>query len=150
MKFLIFISMLISAVIQPQIMHGAEFGQRQSVLGEFKGIRYENVYTKVPTTGKLVSVKITDTGKIYYICKEKSGYVIYNLEIRPAEGFQEKFQQEWKKKSRNWANMNPDELLFTREIFERELRRQLSKDSEAVWVRNEIIIDEPTTQSSGQ
>lgn len=150
MKFLIIVSLLIGTAIQPQITLGAEFGQRQSALGQFKGIRYENIYTKVPTTGKLVSIKVTDTGKIYYICKEKSGYVIYNLEIRPPEGFQEKFQQEWKKKSRSWANMNPDELLVTREIFERELRRQLSKDSEAVWVRNEIIIDEPPTQPPGQ
>ncbi len=151
MKFFIFISLLIIAVAQPQITSGVDFGPLQSSLGEFRGIRYENLYTKVPTSGKLVSIKITDTGKIYYICKEKSGFVIYNLEIRPPEGFQEKVQQEWKKKTRNWTNINPDELLATREIFERELRRQLSKDSEAVWVRNEIMIDEPTkSQSSDQ
>jgi hypothetical protein len=148
MKFFISISLMIIAIIQPQITAGVDFGPQQSSLGEFRGIRYENLYTKVPTSGKLVSIKITDTGKIYYICKEKSGFVIYHLEIRPPEGFQEKVQQEWKKKTRNWTNINPDELLATREIFERELKRQLSKESEAVWVRNEIVIDEPTKSQS--
>ena len=144
MKALIVVSfVIIVAIVQSDVTPGADFGPQENALGEFKGVRYENIYTKVPTSGKLVAIKITDSGRIYYICKEKSGYVIYNLEIRPPEGFQEKIQQELKKKTRNWAHVNPDELLFTKDIFERELRRQLSKDSEAVWVRNEILIDAP-------
>ncbi len=150
MKILMFVSLvIIVATVQPDVTGGTDFGPQENALGDFKGVRYENIYTKVPTSGKLVAIKITDSGKIYYICKEKSGYVIYNLEIRPPEGFQEKIQQELKKKTRNWANVNPDELVFTKEIFERELKRQLSKDSEAVWVRNEIIIEEPVQSRSG-
>jgi hypothetical protein len=150
MKNLMFVSLvIIVATVQPDVTGGTGFGLQENALGDFKGVRYENIYTKVPTSGKLVAIKITDSGKIYYICKEKSGYVIYNLEIRLPEGLQEKIQQELKKKTRNWANVNPDELVFTKEIFERELKRQLSKDSEAVWVRNEIIIEEPVQSRSG-
>lgn len=149
MKILMFVSLvIIVATVQPDVTGGTDFGPQENALGDFKGVRYENIYTKVPTSGKLVAIKITDSGKIYYICKEKSGYVIYNLEIRPPEGFQEKIQQELKKKIRNWANVNPDELVFTKETVERELRRQLFKDSEAVWVRNEIIIEEPVQSGS--
>jgi hypothetical protein len=152
MKISMFVSLVIVvATAQADATGRTGFGPQENALSEFKGVRYENIYTKVPTSGKLVAIKITDGGKIYYICKEKSGYVIYNLEIRPPEGFQEKIQQEFKKKTRNWAHINPDELVFTKEIFERELKRQLSKDSEAVWVRNEIIIVEPgKPRSSGQ
>jgi hypothetical protein len=153
MKISMFVSLvIIVATVQPDFTGAAPgFGAQANALGEFKAVRYENIYTKVPTSGKLVAIKITDGGKIYYICKEKSGYVIYNLEIRPPEGFQEKIQQELKKKTRNWAHVNPDDLVFTKEIFERELKRQLSKDSEAVWVRNEIIIeDSGKSRSSGQ
>ncbi len=152
MKILTLVSLaIVVATVQPDVTRATDFGPQENALGDFKGVRYENIYTKVPTSGKLVAIKITNSGKIYYICKEKSGYVIYNLEIRPPEGFQEKVQQELKKKIRNWANVNPDELLFTKEIVERELRRQLFKDSEAVWVRNEIIIEEPVqSRSSGQ
>jgi hypothetical protein len=153
MKILMLVSLVMTVVtVQPDFTGAAPgFGLQENALGEFKAVRYENVYTKVPTSGKLVAIKITDSGKIYYICKEKSGYVIYNLEIRPPEGFQEKIQQELKKKTRNWAHVNPDDLVFTKEIFERELKRQLSKDSEAVWVRNEIIIDDSgKSRSSGQ
>ncbi len=152
MNILMFVSLvIILATVQPDVTRGTDFGPGESALGEFKGVRYENIYTKVPTSGKLVAIKITDKGKIYYICKEKSGYVIYNLEIRPPEGFQDKIQQELKKRTRNWANINPDELVFTKDILERELKRQLSKDSEAVWVRNEIIIEEPVkSEPQGQ
>jgi hypothetical protein len=152
MKILTLMSLvIIVATVQPDFTGATGFGPRENALSEFKGVRYENIYTKVPTSGKLVAIKITDSGKIYYICKEKSGYVIYHLEIRPPEGFQEKIQQELKKKTRNWAHVNPDELVFTKEIFERELKRRLSKESEAVWVRNEIIIEEPSkSRSSGQ
>ena len=152
MKVSIFILLVtIVATVQPDVTRGTDFGPQENALGDFKRVRYENIYTKVPTSGKLVAIKITDSGKIYYICKEKSGYVIYNLEIRPPEGFEEKIQQELKKKTRNWAHINPDDLVFTKEIFERELKRQLSKDSEAVWVRNEIIIEEPgKSRSAGQ
>ncbi len=150
MKILMFVSLvIIVATVQSDVTKGTDFGPQENAVAEFKGVRYENIYTKVPTSGKLVAIKITDSGKIYYICKEKSGYVIYNLEIRPPEGFQEKIQQELKRKTRNWAHVSPDELVFTKEIFERELKRQLSKDSEAVWVRNEIIIEGPVQSRSG-
>ncbi len=118
-----------------------DFGPAENALGACRSIRYESVYTKVPTTGKLVSIKITDSGKVYYICREKTGYVIYNLEIRPSEVVQERIQQELKKKARNWSHMNPDELVVTKEILERELKKQFAREIEAVWVRNEIVID---------
>ncbi len=151
MKFIICIALIFLATIRSGIVQSAEFGAAQSALSEFRGIRYENLFTKVPTSGKLVSIKITDSGKIYYICKEKSGFVIYNLEIRPMEGIQDKIQQEWKKKSRSWTSTNPDDLLITKDIFEREVKRRFSKDSEAVWVRNEIIIEDSfKSQAQGQ
>ncbi|HTY24143.1 MAG TPA: hypothetical protein VMC85_13505 [Desulfomonilaceae bacterium] len=152
MKILIPILFLfVCSVLEPYTTPAADFGRSESALSDFKAVRYESIYTKVPTSGKLVSIKITDSGKIYYICREKSGYVIYNLEVRPTEGIQERIQQELKKQARNWAHIKPDELVFTKEIFEREIKRQLSKDSEAVWVRNEIIIEEPAKpQSAGQ
>ncbi len=137
------------AVLLSSLMFGADtlfatdFGPAENALGSFRTLRYENVYTKVPTTGKLVSIKITDSGKVYYICKEKSGYAIYNLEIRLSDAVQERIQQELKKKTRNWSHMNSDELVVTKEILERELRKQFAKEVEAVWVRNEIVVDPP-------
>jgi hypothetical protein len=121
----------------------ADFGVAENALGEFSGTRYENVYTKVPTTGKLVSIKITDNGRIYYICREKTGYAIYHLEFRPIPGYKEKLEQELKDAGRKWDRTHPDELLFTKERYDTELRRKLSKYSEAVWVRNEIVVDQP-------
>ncbi|MBI4961697.1 MAG: hypothetical protein HY913_00325 [Desulfomonile tiedjei] len=121
----------------------ADFGVAENALGGLRGIRYENVYTKVPTSGKLVSIKITDSGRIYYICREKTGYAIYHLEIRPIEGYKEKIEEEVKEKSRKWDQMHPDELLFTKGRYERELNKRLNKYREAVWVRNEIVVEEP-------
>ncbi|HMK36309.1 MAG TPA: hypothetical protein VK463_14640 [Desulfomonilaceae bacterium] len=121
----------------------ADFGLAENALGELRGTRYENVYTKVPTSGKLISIKITDSGKIYYICREKTGYAIYHLEVRPIAGFKEKIEQELKDTGRQWDRMHPDELLFTKERYDHELKKRLLKYSEAVWVRNEIIVEEP-------
>lgn len=120
-----------------------DFGPAENSLGEYRAIRYENVYTKVPTSGKLVSIKITDNGRIYYICREKSGYAIYHLEVRLMEGIKEKIEQEVREKSRKWDQVHPDELLFTKGRYERELKKRLNKYKEAVWVRNEIIVEEP-------
>ncbi len=122
----------------------ADFGLAENSLGGFRAIRYENVYTKVPTSGKLVSIKITDSGRIYYICREKSGYAIYHLETRLMEGYREKIEQEVKEKSRQWDKVHPDELLFTKRRYERELNQRLNKYKEAVWIRNEIIVEEPS------
>jgi len=119
-----------------------DFGLAENSLGEFRAIRYENVYTKVPTSGKLAAIKITDNGKVFYVCREKTGYVIYNLEIRPIEGFKDKIEQEVKDKSKQWDRVHPDELLFTKERYDYDLKRRLKKYSEAVWIRNEIVIDE--------
>ena len=68
--------------------------------------------------------------------------MIYHLEIRPTEAAQERIQQELRKKIRNWSHLNPDELVMTKEALERELRKQFAKEIEAVWVRNEIVIDQ--------
>ncbi|MBI5569920.1 MAG: hypothetical protein HY914_08255 [Desulfomonile tiedjei] len=122
---------------------GSDFPVAENALGEFRSVRHESLFTTVPTTGKLISIKITDSGKIYYICKEKSGYAIYNLEIRPVENFQEKLRQELKEKTRKWDQVEPDDLLFTKEKHEQEIKRHLRKYCDAVWVRNEIIVREP-------
>jgi len=121
----------------------ADFGPAESILGDVRAVRYENVYTKVPSSGKLVSIRITDSGRVYYICREKSAYAIYHLEIRPMEGYKEKIEQELKEKNRNWDKTHPDELLFTRETLDREMKKNLRKYCEAVWVRNEIVVQEP-------
>ena len=96
----------------------------------------------MPTSGKLAAIKIADNGKVFYVCREKTGYVIYNLEIRPIEGFKDKIEQEVKDKSKQWDRVHPDELLFTKERYDYDLKRRLKKYSEAVWIRNEIVIDE--------
>lgn len=121
----------------------AEFGLAENSLSEYGAIRFESVYTKVPTTGKLVSIRITDKGTIYYICREKSGIVIYHLEIRPMEKFKEKIEAEIKEVKRNWNKIHPDELLFTKERHDREIKRKINKYSEAVWIRNEIVLPRP-------
>jgi hypothetical protein len=120
-----------------------DFGLAENALGEYKAVRYENIYTRVPTTGKLVSLKVADSGRVYYICKEKSGFVIYHLEIRPIEGFREKIEQDLKDKTKKWDKVHPDELLVTRDRVDQDLKKRMNKYSEAVWVRNEIVIDEP-------
>jgi len=149
MKGLITVTLigLVSAFL-PQPMWATDFRPAENALGEFRSVRYENIYTKVPTTGKLVSIRITDNGTIYYICREKSGIAIYHLEIRPAENFREKIEQELKEKSRNWSRNNPDELLFTKDQYNREWKNQMNKYSDAVWVRNEIILQEPRGEAS--
>jgi hypothetical protein len=143
MRFITVLSLLATLLFGAIPARSADFGVAENALGEFSGIRYENVYTKVPTTGKLVSIKITDNGRIYYICREKSGYAIYHLEFRPIPGYREKIGQELKDAGRDWDHMHPDELLFTKERYDTELKKTLSKYSEAVWVRNEIVVDQP-------
>jgi hypothetical protein len=123
------------------IFAGGDFGLAENALSEYGAVRFENIYTKVPTTGKLVSIKIADNGKIFYICKEKAGYVIYHLEIRPIERFRDKIEQEVKEQSKQWDKIYPDELLFTKERYHSELMKRIKKYSEAVWVRNEIVIE---------
>ncbi len=118
----------------------ADFGLAENSLSEYGAIRFENVYTRVPTTGKLVSLRITDNGTVYYICREKNGYAIYHLEIRPMEKFKEKIEAEIKETKKNWDKVHPDELLFTKARHDRDLKRKINKFSEAVWVRNEIIL----------
>lgn len=125
------------------LVQAADFGLAENSLNEFRAIKYENMYTKVPTTGKLVSIKMTDSGKVYYICREKTGYVIYNLEIRPIPGFKEKIEQDQKDTGKKWDKMHPDELLLTKEKHDYEMKKRMHKYSEAVWIRNEIVIDEP-------
>lgn len=124
-----------------------DFGLAENSIGDYRAIRYENIYTKVPTTGKLAAIKIADSGKVFYICREKTGYVIYNLEIRPIEGFRDKIEQEIKEKSKQWDRVHPDELLFTKERYDYDLQKRLKKFSEAVWVRNEIVIDEAAREN---
>ncbi|MFH1112590.1 MAG: hypothetical protein V1792_01590 [Pseudomonadota bacterium] len=127
-----------------------DFGLAESVLGEYGAIRYENTYTKVPTSGKLVSIKISDKGTVHYICREKSGYVIYHLEIRPMKDYAEKVEQEIKDKSRNWSGRHPDDLLLTKERVTKEIERNYKKYHEAVWVRNEIVEPQPRREAEGQ
>ena len=134
--------------LQAGSANSTDFPVAENALGEFNSVRYESIYTTIPTTGKLVSIKITDSGKIYYICKEKSGYAIYNLEIRPTESFEEKVRQGLKEKTRNWDRVDPDDLLFTKEKHEQEVRRDLRKYCDAVWVRNEIIVKESSQSES--
>lgn len=119
----------------------AEFGLAENALSEFGAVRFENIYTKVPTTGKVVSIKITDNGTIYYICREKNSYAIYHVEIRPMENFREKIEQDSKEKNRKWEKIHPEELLLTKDRHDYETKKRLNRYSEAVWVRNEIVVD---------
>lgn len=119
----------------------AEFGLAENALSEFGAVRFENVYTKVPTTGKVVSIKITDNGTIYYICREKNSYAIYHVEIRPMENFKEKIEQDSKEKNKKWEKIHPEELLLTKDRHDYETKKRLNRYSEAVWVRNEIVVD---------
>jgi len=134
-------SLILTGALSICAHSATDFGLAENSLGGFRAIRYENVYTKVPTSGKLVSIKITDRGRIFYICREKNGYAIYHLETRLMEGYREKIEQEVKEKSRKWEKVHPDELLFTKRRYERELNKRLDKYKEAVWVRNEIIVE---------
>jgi hypothetical protein len=134
---------LLAIVICDNSVNAGEFGLAENVLSEYGAVRFENHYTRVPTTGKLVSIKITDGGKIFYICRERNGYAIYNLEIRPLEGFKDKIEQNLKNKPQKLEKINPDELLLTKERLEFEARKRLNKYSEAVWIRNEIVVPAP-------
>lgn len=140
------IAMLSTVFLAAGDVGSADFGLAEDALGEVKAVRYENIYTKVPTSGRLASIKITDSGRIYYICREKTGYAIYHLEIRPIEGFRDKIEQEIKEKNRQWDSVHPDELLFTKERHKKEMYSGLRKYCEAVWVRNEIIVETPAQE----
>lgn len=144
----IFGALLLS--LSADYLRADEFGLAENVLSEFGAIRYENIYTKVPTSGKLVSLKITDGGRIYYICREETGYVVYHLKIRPMKGFEEKFRKELKEKGRQWDSLYPDELLLTRKRSSADLRQKLHKYCEAVWVRNEIVVQPPSKGKPGR
>jgi hypothetical protein len=122
------------------LAQGNPFGLAENSLRDVRSIRFENVYTQVPTSGKLVSVKITDNGKTYYICQEKTGYVIYHLEIRLVEELKGKMEEELKEMSRKWDRIQPDELLFTKERHTAEVRKRIHRYSDAVWVREEVIV----------
>ncbi len=135
----IIFSLLITVICQISANAG-EFGLAENVLSEYGAVKFENHYTRVPTTGKLVSIKITDSGKIFYICREKNGYAIYNLEIRPLEGFKDKIEQDLKNKPQKLEKINPDELLLTKERLDYQIKKRLNKYSEAVWIRNEIVV----------
>lgn len=117
-----------------------QFGPATDALHLFKAVRHENVSTRVPSPGKLVSIKITDKGRIYYICKEKTGYAIYHLEVRLVEGAKAKIEEDLKALGEKWDGVLQDELVFTKETRKSEVRRRLYQYSEAVWVRNEIIV----------
>jgi hypothetical protein len=125
-------------------LHGftMEFGPAENALGEYRGIRYENVYTRVPTKGKLISIRVADNGRIFYICKEGAGFAIYHLEVRPMESFRSAIEDEVKKAGKKWDEVMPDDLLLTQDRMDLELRKQVRKYSEAVWVRNEVLIEE--------
>ncbi|MCL5126147.1 MAG: hypothetical protein M1511_16935 [Deltaproteobacteria bacterium] len=127
-------------IVSYQSVNAGEFGLAENVLSEYGAVKFENHYTKVPTTGKLVSIKITDGGKIFYICREKNGYAIYNLEVRPLEGFKDKIEQDLKNKPQKLEKITPDELLLTKDRLDYEIKRRLNKYSEAVWIRNEIVV----------
>ncbi len=137
-------------LLQAVPTQAGDFGLAESVLGEYGAIRYENTYTKVPTSGKLIAIRITDKGTIYYICREKSGYVIYHLEIRPMKDYAERVEQEIKEKSRNWTGRHPDELLLTKERVAKDIKRKNKKYHEAVWVRNEIVVQPAPKTAEGQ
>ena len=148
MKGLVTLTLLCLVSTLPlNLATGTDFRPAENALGEFRSVRYENIYTKVPTSGKLVSIKITDNGTTYYICREKSGFAIYNLEIRPAENARERIQQALKEKTKNWDRNNPDQLLFTKDQYDREWKRQIRKYSDAVWVRNEIVLPQPRSEA---
>ncbi|GEM_PF-522359 len=132
------------------MVQGGAFGLAENSLRDVRSVRFENVYTQVPTSGKLVSLKITDNGKTYFICQEKTGYVVYHLEFRPIEEFKGKLEAELKELGRDWDRMQPEELLFTKERHTAEVRKRIHQYSEAVWVRDEIIVGQlPKQPQSG-
>ncbi|MBM4325538.1 MAG: hypothetical protein FJ118_00095 [Deltaproteobacteria bacterium] len=127
-----------------------EFPTPEYALRDAKAIRYESVYTRIPSTGKLATIKITDSGRIYYVCREKSGYAIYHVEFRPAERFKAQMEKELRDLAAKWDRVKPDELLFTKETYEQERLKCIQRYSEAVWVRNEIVMSKPAKSSEEQ
>ncbi|MCA1961690.1 MAG: hypothetical protein LDL33_12950 [Desulfomonile sp.] len=128
------------------------FGPAEDALRLFKAVRHENVSTRVPSSGKLVAIKITNSGRTYYICREKSGYAIYHLEVRLVEGAKAKIEEDLKALGEKWDGVLEDELVFTKETRKSEIRKRLYQYSEAVWVRNEIILGgaEPEQKAASQ
>ncbi|MEW6112992.1 MAG: hypothetical protein AB1664_12755 [Thermodesulfobacteriota bacterium] len=127
-----------------------EFPTPEYALREAKAIRYESVYTRVPSSGKLATIKITDSGRIYYVCREKSGFAIYHVEFRPAERFKAQMEKELRDLAVKWDRVKPDELLFTKETYEQERQKCIQRYSEAVWVRNEIVMSKPARSGDEQ
>jgi hypothetical protein len=125
--------------LPPTDLCAQRFHAAADSLERFHGVRYENLYTRVPTSGKLVGVRITDKGATYYICRERGGYVIYHVEIRPIEKLKSKLQAELAKLRREWDRVHPDELLFTKKRFDEEVKRRIRRYSDAVWIRNEVV-----------
>jgi hypothetical protein len=125
------------------ICTASDFGPATNALGKFKSIQYERMFTKVPSSGKLVSIKITDSGKTYYICKESSGYVIYHTEIRPLTKFRPRIDKELKNWTEKWDKLNPNDLLLTRDRFDEELGNRIQRYSDVIWIRNEILVEPP-------
>ncbi|MFC1834828.1 hypothetical protein ACFL2Q_08855 [Thermodesulfobacteriota bacterium] len=138
---------IVLLISSPKSDAAERFGLAENALRHFRSVKYENMYTRVPTKGKLVSIEITDMGRTYYICKEKSGYVVYHLEIRPVEKLKDKLQKELKELSKKWDGKHPDELLMTHEKYDGELRNSVYKYTDAVWVRNEIVVGPQPNQS---
>ncbi len=132
-------TLLVTILLQATDGVGQKFPVAEDSLGEFNAVRYENVYTRVPTSGKLVGVRITENGTIYYICREGPGYVIYHLEIRPVEKLKPKMEAELANLRRDWERILPDELLFTKKRYEEEVKRRIRRYSNAVWIRNEVL-----------
>ena len=132
-------TLLVTIFLQPMDGAGQKFSVAEDSLGEFNAVRYENVYTRVPTSGKLVGVRITENGTTYYICREGKGYVIYHVEIRPVEKLKPKMEEELAKLRRDWERILPDELVFTKKRYDEEVRRRIRRYSDAVWIRNEVV-----------
>ena len=58
---------LVLCLSAPVTAQAPQFGPATDALHLFKAIRRESMSTRVPSSGKLVSIKITDNGRIYYI-----------------------------------------------------------------------------------
>jgi hypothetical protein len=151
-KWMLFALVLVGIVVLIKgPLHGftLEFGPAENALQEYRGVRYENVYTRVPTKGKLANIRIADNGRIFYICREGAGFAVYHLEVRPMEGFRSVMEDEFKKAGKKWDEVMPDDLLLTQDRMDYEVRKQIRKYSEAVWVRNEIVVEEERAAKKG-
>ena len=137
--------MLVTFAFCNALCIASDFGTAENALGKFKAVKYRQTFTKVPSPGRLVSIKITDSGKTYYICKEKCGFVIYHTEIRPVGRFRTTIEKELHKWTGNWDKISPNELLFTQDRYHDELNRRIYKYSDVVWVRNEILVEPPAS-----